>query len=78
MGRRLNPLIVPPDDRTREAQGEIQPTLEKQGQPIGAMDLLTTAHVVSLATPLVTNNEREFARVPGLIVENWAEAADRP
>jgi len=72
--RPLNPLIVPPDDRAREVQGEIQPTLEKQGQPSGAVDFLTTAHAVSLALRLVTNNEREFARVPRLIVENWTEA----
>ena len=50
----------------------------KHGQRIGAMEFLTTAHAVSLAVRLVTNKEREFARVPRLIVENWAEAADRP
>jgi len=75
----LLPLIVSPfDGRAGEAYGEIRATLEKQGQPIGAMDLLIAAHAISLGVRLVTNNEREFARVPDLIVENWAQAAGNP
>jgi tRNA(fMet)-specific endonuclease VapC len=39
---------------------------------IGAMDLLIAAHALSLNLTLVTNNTREFARIPNLLLENWA------
>jgi tRNA(fMet)-specific endonuclease VapC len=51
--------------------GKIRTALEKRGHLIGAMDLLIAAHALSLDVRLVTNNEREFKRVPGLRVENW-------
>ena len=59
------------DQPATEAYGRIRATLEKKGRPIGAMDLLIAAHALSLGVRLVTNNEREFKRVPGLQVENW-------
>ncbi|MFN0303189.1 MAG: type II toxin-antitoxin system VapC family toxin [Burkholderiales bacterium] len=49
----------------------IRVALERRGQPIGSNDLLIAAHAMALGATLVTNNEREFARVPGLKVENW-------
>lgn len=68
----LSPLkILPFDDRAACHYGEIRSQLEKSGQVIGAIDLLIAAHARSLSCRLVTNNEREFARVPGLLVENW-------
>jgi tRNA(fMet)-specific endonuclease VapC len=68
----LLPLTVAPfDDGAAEAYGEIRAALEREGQPIGAMDMLIAAHAVSLGVVLVTNNEREFVRVPELVVENW-------
>lgn len=68
----LSPFeILPFDDRAASHYGEIRADLEKAGQPIGAMDLMIAAHARSLSFRLVTNNEREFARVPGLVVENW-------
>jgi tRNA(fMet)-specific endonuclease VapC len=71
----LLPLTVSPfDDGAAEAYGEIRAALEREGQPIGAMDMLIAAHAVSLGVVLVTNNEREFVRVPGLHVENWVRA----
>ncbi len=71
----LLPLnVVNFDDRAAEAYGEIRAALEQAGEPIGGMDLLIAAQAVSLGIPLVTNNEREFTRVPDLIVENWASA----
>ncbi len=71
----LLPLMIAPfDDRAAEAYGEIRAALEREGQHIGAMDLLIAAHAVSLGLVLVTNNAREFSRVPDLIVENWAQA----
>ena len=59
------------DRGSTEAYGKIRAALEKKGRPIGAMDLLIAAHAFSLGVRLVTNNEREFKRVPGLRVENW-------
>ena len=52
--------------------GALRAGLEKQGRPIGAMDMLIAAHALSLSVALVTNNTREFGRVPGLRVEDWA------
>jgi len=45
--------------------------LESQGTPIGGNDLWIAAHALALELPLVTNNVREFSRVPGLQIENW-------
>jgi len=68
----LLPLIVSEfDEEAAEVYGGIRAALEKEGRPIGAMDMLIAAHAVSLGVVLVTNNEREFSRVPELIVENW-------
>lgn len=52
--------------------GKIRAGLEKKGRIIGSMDLLIAAHGVSLGIPIVTHNVKEFSRVPGLTVENWA------
>ena len=51
--------------------GEIRAHLERAGQRIGPYDLLIAAHARHLRATLVTNNEREFRRVPGLAVQNW-------
>ncbi|MBB3873759.1 type II toxin-antitoxin system VapC family toxin [Brevundimonas mediterranea] len=51
--------------------GLIRADLQKTGRPIGANDLLIAAHALALDCILVTDNEREFSRVPGLRVENW-------
>jgi tRNA(fMet)-specific endonuclease VapC len=45
--------------------------LEEAGTPIGANDLLIAAHALALGFTVVTDNEKEFARVPGLSRENW-------
>lgn len=52
--------------------GDIRVHLERAGKPIGGNDLWIAAHALAANLTLVTNNEREFARVPGLRVENWA------
>lgn len=68
----LLPLTVLDFDHAAAiAYGRCRATLEKQGQPIGPLDMLIAAHAVSLDLTLVTNNTREFARVPGLKLENW-------
>lgn len=68
----LAPLeTVAYDDQAAIAYGPIRAALERQGTSIGPLDLLIAAHALALGSTLVTNNEREFARVPGLSVENW-------
>jgi tRNA(fMet)-specific endonuclease VapC len=51
--------------------GDIRASLQRAGQVIGNNDLWLAAHARSEGWTLVTNNEREFLRVPGLRVENW-------
>lgn len=53
--------------------GKIRAGLQKQGTPIGAMDLLIASHALFLDATLVTNNTREFERVPDLKIENWGK-----
>ena len=55
-----------------EHYGRLRTELESAGKPIGAYDLLIAAHALSLGLTLVTNNVREFSRVPGLRLDNWA------
>lgn len=61
------PLEAPVDAH----YAEIRRLLEQSGTPIGPNDLLIAAHVRALGVTLVTDNLREFSRVPGLRVENW-------
>ncbi len=63
--------ILPFDDRDAECFGMIRACLEKQGTPIGAYDLEIAAQAMARDIVVVTNNVKEFARVPGLKVENW-------
>jgi tRNA(fMet)-specific endonuclease VapC len=60
------------DDLAAVEYGRIRSFLERRGMPIGAMDLLIAAHAAALGRTLVTNNVKEFKRVPGLNVQNWA------
>lgn len=64
-------VILPFDEEATQAYGEIRVALEKAGTPIGSMDLLIAAHAVSRGMALITNNTREFNRVPGLEVVDW-------
>lgn len=54
--------------------GEIRTVLERGGRRIGPYDLLIAAHARHIGATLVTNNEREFRRVPGLSVQNWLKS----
>jgi tRNA(fMet)-specific endonuclease VapC len=51
--------------------GQIRAQLQKRGTPIGAMNLLIASHALFIDAVLVTNNTREFERVPDLKIENW-------
>jgi len=53
--------------------GATRALLEAKGQPIGANDLWIAAHAKAMNLTLVTNNVREFDRVPGLKVQNWID-----
>ena len=65
-------LAVPPlDAATSLNYARIRAVLERQGTPIGGNDLWIAAHALTLGAVLVTDNVKEFARVPGLVVENW-------
>src|SRR5687768_8008743 len=65
------PVLLLPE-RAAHEYGEIRATLEARGETIGGNDLWIAAHARAADLVLVTNNEREFKRVPGLKVQNWA------
>lgn len=65
-------IIVDFDDDAAETYGRIRAQLERQGSPLGPLDTLIAAHALSLNLTLVTNNTREFARVPGLTLQDWS------
>lgn len=68
----LEPLTILDFDAEAAAHyGDIRASLERKGTPIGPLDLLIAAHARSRNLTLVTNNEREFARVDGVKLENW-------
>jgi tRNA(fMet)-specific endonuclease VapC len=72
----LDEFIVPLevasfDEAAARIYGDIRSILEKTGKPIGAMDMLIAAHAVSLVIPLVTNDAREFSRIPALKAIDW-------
>ena len=56
-----------------EQYGRIRADLESRGMPIGPLDTMIAGHALALGCTIVTNNVREFSRVTGLDVENWAE-----
>jgi tRNA(fMet)-specific endonuclease VapC len=69
----ISPLDVVPFARAATAAyGRLRTALEKKGQPVGSMDLLIAAHALSLNVRLITHNVKEFGRVPGLRIEDWA------
>lgn len=71
----LAPLTILPFDAAAVwVYGDLRADLERRGKPIGALDTMIAAHAISLQSVLVTNNTREFAKVLGLQLENWAAA----
>ena len=73
----LLPLtILPFDDEDGATYGTLRSYLEAQGTPIGAIDMLLAAQAVRKALIFVTNNVREFERVPGLTIEDWTKLQD--
>ena len=50
---------------------QLRSQLERQGIVIGSMDMLIASQAISLGLILITNNVREFSRIPDLVIENW-------
>jgi tRNA(fMet)-specific endonuclease VapC len=67
----IPPLPLPTD--AAESYGYIRSELEKQGKPIGNNDLWIASHALAMNLIIVTNNHREFSRIPKLQVENWVD-----
>ena len=63
--------VLPYDAKASQHYGQIKAALEKRGEIIGANDIHIAAHAISQGLILVTNNLREFKRVPNLALENW-------
>ena len=63
--------VLPFDTPADRAYADLRVQLEAVGTPIGGNDMLIAAHALALGHTLVTANEREFSRVPGLSIENW-------
>ena len=76
--RRLDELlargvaVIPFEAEDAAHAGEIRAALEAKGAPIGAYDVLIAAQARRRGATLVTSNRREFERVPGLLVVDWA------
>ena len=71
----LAPLELADFDRSAAASyGPLRAAMEAAGAPIGPLDTQIAAHALALGVTLVSNNTREFARVPGLRLENWLGA----
>lgn len=64
--------VLPYGPKAAQHYGSIRATLEARGESIGVSDLHIAAHARSEGLVVVTNNRREFDRVPGLLVEDWA------
>ena len=74
LARFLAPLeILPFDDLAAARYGPVRALLESHGTPIGPLDTLIASHALTLGSTLVTNNVKEFSRVPGLNLENWTD-----
>jgi tRNA(fMet)-specific endonuclease VapC len=63
--------VIPLETPADVTYGTIRARLERVGKPIGGNDLLIAAQALALGYTIVTDNEREFARIPGLARENW-------
>jgi len=66
-----NLKMVPFSPQAARHYGEIRIALERSGTPIGSSDCLIAAEALAQGATLVTDNVREFSRVPGLLLENW-------
>ena len=63
--------VVNFDDNAALEYGNVRAYIKSIGKPIGPLDMLIAGHALSLGETLVTNNVKEFIRVPNLKIENW-------
>lgn len=63
--------ILPWDAQAATRHGALRADLKARGTPIGDFDEMIAAHALALGAVVVTDNTRHFARVPGLVIENW-------
>jgi tRNA(fMet)-specific endonuclease VapC len=68
--------VLPIPENAGNIYGAIRAALESKGEPIGNNDLWIAAHAKAASLTVVTNNEQEFQRVPGLKVQNWVIRKD--
>jgi len=66
--------VLPFDNKAAYHFGQIRATLYRIGQPIGPYDMMIAAHARASGLNLITNNVKEFERVPGLLLEDWSRA----
>ena len=66
--------VLPFDNKAAYHFGQIRATLYRIGQPIGPYDMMIAGHARACGLYLITNNVKEFERVPGLLLENWSQA----
>lgn len=72
----LAPLIILPFDTAAVwVYGDLRADLERRGTRIGSLDTMIAAHALSQQALLITNNTREFSKVPGLQLDNWVASA---
>ncbi|KMG66583.1 hypothetical protein SM55_05371, partial [Klebsiella pneumoniae] len=65
--------VLPWDRAAVDATTDIRVALRLAGTPIGPNDTAIAGHAIAASAVLVTNNVREFARVPGLMLEDWVK-----
>ena len=65
--------VLPFDNKAAYHFGQIRATLYRTGQPIGPYDMMIAGQGRAMGLILVTNNIKEFERVPGLLLEDWSE-----
>lgn len=68
--------VLPFEDAAAHHTGRIRAQLRQSGTPIGSYDAMIAGHARSMGLTVVTNNVREFERVPGLQVEDWTTPED--
>ena len=66
--------VLPFDNKAAYHFGQIRASLYRTGRPIGPYDLMIAGHARAAGLKLVTNNVKEFERVPGLLLEDWSQA----
>ena len=70
---RISP-ILPWDAQAAMRHGDLRAHLKASGTPIGDFDEMISAHALAIGAVVVTDNTRHFARVPGLVLDNWLRA----